>query len=125
MGVKITLDHGGMAEMLKSGPVAGAVRDRAEFTAADARSNGSVQRHGVPVEVRSYTTDRAASSVTLAHAAGLPIEAKYGVLTSAAASAGLEVSGQGADDLVDYVTKSGKKRKATRKQADAWMRSRK
>lgn len=43
------------------------------------------------VTVRSYTTDRAAAAVSIAHPAGLAIEAKHGVLRRAAASQGLEV----------------------------------
>lgn len=91
MAMTVRLDHGGMAEMLKSAPVAGAVRALAESVAAKARAHPSVTRHGVPVEVTSYTTDRAACAVTLAHSAGMPIQAKYGALTQAAGAAGLEV----------------------------------
>lgn len=87
----IRLDHGGMGEMLKSQPVAAAVRALAEATAAKARAHPSVTRHGVPVEVASYTTDRAACAVTLASPAGMPIQARYGALTQAAGAAGLEV----------------------------------
>lgn len=122
----LRLDHGGMAEMLTSAPVAAVIQGYAETTAGHARSNPAVTRHGVPVEVRSYVTDRAACAVTLAHPVGMALQAKYGVLTQAAGAAGLEVGGGGGgDDLVDYVTKSGKKRKATRKQAAAWAASRK
>jgi hypothetical protein len=91
MGFDLRLDHGGMAEMLSSGPVAGAVQALAETTAGNARSHPSVTRHGLPVEVTSYTTDRAACAVTLAHPAGMPIQARYGALTQAAGAAGLEV----------------------------------
>lgn len=91
---RIRLDHAGIAEMLKSGPVAAAVADIAEAVAAEARSDAAVARHGVPVKVNHYTTDRAASSVTLAHPAGLGIEAKHGTLTRAAGAAGLEVTGR-------------------------------
>ncbi len=43
------------------------------------------------VTVRSYTTDRAAAAVTIAHPAGMAIQAKHGALTKAAAELGLEV----------------------------------
>lgn len=43
------------------------------------------------VEVRSYTTDRAAAAVTIVHPAGIAMEAKHGTLRRAAAAEGLEV----------------------------------
>jgi hypothetical protein len=91
MATTVRLDHGGMAEILKSGPVAAAVRAMAQTVAGNAKAHPSVTRHGVPVEVTAYTTDRAACAVTLAHSAGMPIQAKYGALTQAAGAAGLEV----------------------------------
>jgi hypothetical protein len=51
---------------------------------------GSVTEARVIVD--DYTTDRAASAVTIAPPAGLPLQAKYGSLTKAAGSAGLEVT---------------------------------
>lgn len=82
--MKIRLDHKGIAQMLKSQPFAEAVHDLAERVAGNVVVDADV-------EVRDYTTDRAASSVTIAHPAGLAIQAKHGVLTKAAASVGLEV----------------------------------
>jgi len=43
------------------------------------------------VTMRPFTTDRAIAVVRLNHPAGLAIQAKYGVLTKAAAAEGLEV----------------------------------
>lgn len=95
MALTVKLDHGGIAAVLKSAEVAAAVREMADEVAANATSDDAVLRHEVPVRVTDYTTDRAASAVTLAHPAGVPIEAKHGVLTRAAGAAGLEVTERG------------------------------
>lgn len=84
--MRIRLDHAGMAEMLKSEPVAAAVRDLAEQVAAELVTPDDVE----PL-VDSYTTDRAATAVTVPHAAALAYQAKYGMMTRAAAAVGLEV----------------------------------
>lgn len=80
---KIRLDHDGIAEVLKSAEVAEAVHEIAEQRAANVRSHPKVVEHGVAdsVKVEDYVTDRAASAVVIAHPAGLPLQAKYGVLT--------------------------------------------
>lgn len=91
--VRIRLDHPGIAEVLNSAEVAAAIAGLAASVAANARSDGAVARNGVPVEVSTYTTDRSAASVALAHPAGLAIEAKHGSLIRAAGAAGLEVHG--------------------------------
>lgn len=93
-GVPVRLDHAGLAQALKSAEMAEAVRARADEVAENARGQGLTASGGesIPVEVEEYTTDRAAASVTLAHAAGMGMQAKYGVLTKAAAEAGLEVT---------------------------------
>lgn len=88
---RIRLDHPGMAEMLRSGEVADAVSGLAESVAGHARADAAITRHGADVVVADYTTDRAATSVTIAHAAGIGIEAKHGPLTRAAGAAGLQV----------------------------------
>ena len=121
MAQKLRLDSAGIAEMLRSADVALAISEAAEGVA------GSVHEvaHGgevVPVRVDEYTTDRAAAGVTMAHPAGLGIEAKRGSLSRAAEANGLEVHGESPDDLIDYVTRSGKKRKATRAQVANWTR---
>lgn len=78
---KFKIDHAGMAEILNSAEVAQAVHAVAEKAAAEARGSATVQRHEAEVVVDDYTTDRAASSVTIAHPGGLGMEAKYGVLS--------------------------------------------
>lgn len=86
-------DTAGIAELEKSDGVAAAVKALAVQVAANAESQHRAVSSGqvLPVKVDTYTTDRAAASVTLAHPAGLAMQAKYGVLTKAAAGAGLEV----------------------------------
>lgn len=71
----------------------GEINALAERVAAHARASGRTVARGeqMPVTVTHYTTDRAAAAVTIAHPAGLAIQAKHGTLTRAAAAAGLEV----------------------------------
>lgn len=78
------LDTAGVGEVLKSGEMASAINALAASVA------GGVS---VPAEVTvdSYTTDRAAASVTIKDARGMLWQARDGVLTRAAAGAGLEV----------------------------------
>lgn len=87
---KLRLDSPGILEVLQSAEVAAAVTSTAESVASNI---SETVRSGQPLPVRvdSYVTDRAASGVTLAHAAGKGKEAKYGTLSKAAAAAGLEV----------------------------------
>ncbi len=96
-GLPVRLDHRGISHMLKASAMSAAVGDFAKSVAANVESQGLTVSSGdaLPVEIESYTTDRAAWSVTLAHAAGLGMQAKYGALTKAAASAGLEVTEEG------------------------------
>lgn len=86
---KIRLDHKGMEAMLKSQPVAKAVHAEAVKVADRVRANAAVVRNGVQddVEVTDYVTDRAASAVTITHAAGLGLEGKHGVLSRAVGGA--------------------------------------
>lgn len=59
--------------------------------AAKIAANVDTGNVDAPVVVHSYVTDRAAAAITIAHPAGLAIEAKHGVLRRAAAAEGLEV----------------------------------
>lgn len=81
------LDYQGIEYILKT-QMRGAVDEAADAIAA-AVDTGSV--YDALVTTRSYTTDRAKGSVTIAHPAGLAIEAKHGALKKAAASVGLTV----------------------------------
>ena len=83
----VTIRYPGVAEILKDrmrGPIDALARQ-----IADRVDVGTVT--DAEVTVRSYTTDRAAAAVTIAHPAGLSMQAKHGSLTKAAASLGLEV----------------------------------
>lgn len=93
-GARIRLDHGGMADMLTSGLVAAEMAAKASEVRAVVEAHQSVVRHRMPVARESYETDRAAESVTIAHAGGQAVEAKYGTLADAARSAGLDVTAE-------------------------------
>jgi hypothetical protein len=88
MAPGVELDHDGIAKILKE-DMRGPVHEAALAIAARV-DVGSVT--DAEVTVRDYTTDRAASAVSIAHPAGLAIQAKYGSLTKAAAGIGLEVT---------------------------------
>lgn len=60
----------------------------AEHIASNARAQLGPR---FPVSVRTVTTDRAHVTVAIAHPAGIGLEAKHGVLTKAAAAAGVTV----------------------------------
>jgi hypothetical protein len=93
--VTVKLNPLGVVGVLNSQPVRSMVDGAAEKVAGNVRDQGH-QVHGggeLPVEVSSYTTDRAAAAVVLTHPAGIAMQAKYGVLTKAAADEGLEVRG--------------------------------
>lgn len=100
MAGKVKLDHGGIAALLKSGEMQALVNEAAEQIAGNIRSQGVTVGafHGageipLPVEVSTMTTDRAHASVTLAHPAGVAVQAKHGALTKAASEVGLPVKG--------------------------------
>lgn len=96
-GGSFQINHAGVAELLTSSPeltafmagkveeVASAVRGQVEFT-----TDWGAARKPVEILSSTYTTDRAAGSVTLGHPAGIPLEAKYGFLAKAAQAAGFE-----------------------------------
>ncbi|MGB3301781.1 MAG: hypothetical protein WBA98_03745 [Gordonia sp. (in: high G+C Gram-positive bacteria)] len=88
MADKFRLNRKGVAEVLRS-QCGDAVNALAEQVAAAARSE--IGDDSVPVEVNQYTTDRGAAAVVIAHPSGAELQARGGVLTRAASSAGLEV----------------------------------
>lgn len=93
---KYKMNHAGIRAILKSAPVANAIDtygERIENTVASAEE---VTRNNVPVGRISYVTDRYANSVAMMHAAGVPIEMKYGTFKDAARGSGLEVRESGA-----------------------------
>lgn len=91
MAGDVTLDGAGIRALLKSQEFADAVNAAATTIAAQVEAQPTVVRHDVPVKVDEYTTDRRAAGVTIAHPAGLAMQAKHGAFTRAAAAAGYEV----------------------------------
>lgn len=94
--IQYVRDSAGLAAVLKSGPVQAAVHAAAEQIAAGARGiavEGIPGDVALPVEVRDSTSDRARSTVIIAHPSGMAVQAKHGVLTAGASGAGFEVSG--------------------------------
>lgn len=87
MATDFKLDRGGVRQLLKSPAIRRPVHDAAEDIAARLGLDPDVE-----VVVDDYTTDRVASSVTIKHPAGLLWEVRDGVLSRAAAAAGLEVT---------------------------------
>lgn len=97
MARNVRIHSPGIASVAKSREVAAEVTKLAESVAENLRRQGHMVEGvpgavSLPVEVSSYTTDRARSSVTIAHPSGKAVQAKHGALTRAAAEAGLEVS---------------------------------
>lgn len=92
----IRLNSDGIEEVLKSDEVRSAIEDAALEIGVAVEASPEAQRNGVPVTVDTYETDRAAAEVVMAHAAGLPIEAKHGTLIRSAGASGLEVTAYGA-----------------------------
>lgn len=99
---KVQLNHAGIAAILKSGEmhsfietateaVAQAVRDQGIKVGAFKGGHGDID---LPVIAKVITTDRAHGSVLINHPAGIAVQAKHGVLTKAASSAGLQVKGR-------------------------------
>ena len=84
----VELDSKGVAQVLKSAEVAAAVHKLAEQVAGIVRNQAPDAEE---VVVDDYTTDRAASSVTIKDARGRLWQVRDGVLTRAASSVGLEV----------------------------------
>lgn len=95
--MRIDLDHDGIAEILGSSRVASLTAAAGARMAAHLGGLTANDGTEIPVEVDEWRPQlrrdplpRAGSAVTLAHAAGVGIERKYGVLTEAALAAGLE-----------------------------------
>lgn len=96
---KVKLNHAGIAALLEDGGMRGLVAEAASAIAANCEGAGIMVegvpgRISLPVEVSITETDRAHGTVTLAHPSGQAVQAKHGLLTQAAAAAGLEVHGE-------------------------------
>lgn len=81
------LNRAGVAAILKSAEMAAMVDGAARKIAADAEATS-----GLPVEVATYTTDRAGAAVTITDPKALASQAKHGTLTRAAGAIGVEVT---------------------------------
>ena len=92
----IKLDSAAIAEILKvqmREPVVAAAMAMAEHV----RSQGirvNHERDDLPVKVITHVSDRVRAVVMIPHPAATATEAKYGVLTKAAAAQGLEVKSE-------------------------------
>lgn len=78
------LDSAGIADMLKGEEIRAAISGLARQVAGNLNVDADVR-------VEDYTTDRAASAVTIEHPRALDWQIRDGVLTRAASAAGLEV----------------------------------
>ncbi|MFE6126807.1 hypothetical protein ACFQ6Q_00820 [Streptomyces sp. NPDC056437] len=87
MLVDFQLDTAGVREILRGDEVRQLIDGKADEVAANVRA----LKPEAPVEVRKYTTDRGAASVVVADVRGMAWQARDGILTRAAGSAGLEV----------------------------------
>lgn len=88
MTVEFTRDSNGIARILKSPEVAAAIGDVARKVAVNIQARAG---SNAIVDVNEYATDRAAASVLLVGGDALARQAKEGIITAAAAQAGLEV----------------------------------
>lgn len=96
----VKLDHGGIGAMLRSTEMHRLIQDVTEQIAENVRDqgikvgdrDGGSREYDLPVKSDVITTDRAHGSVTLAHPAGIAVQAKRGSLTKAASQAGLKVN---------------------------------
>lgn len=99
MSVPIRFDPASLGAVLKGSQMQDAVRHVAEAIAANVDAQGLVAQSGVgnvgpeiKGTVRVSVSDRARATVTIAHPAGIAMQAKHGVLTRAANAAGFEVT---------------------------------
>lgn len=84
---KLSLDHDGIAEILKSQEMRAMVDDATGKIAADVQSKVG----GMRVVTDSYTTDRAAGAVVIEDVRGMVEQAEHGVLTKSAKAIGADV----------------------------------
>ena len=86
------LDSRGVREVLRGEEVRQMVDGAAQDVRARVRAKLPA---GTPVELRKYTTDRGAASVTIAHARGMGWQARDGVITRSVHEAGFEFKAWG------------------------------
>lgn len=121
--MKIKLDHRAMERVLKSRDVREFLHEHADPIAADVALNPAVTRlRDAEVYTRDFTSDRAVVDVVLDSVDGVPVEAKYRVITATAEAAGLDVDRDAPESVLFYTTKAGKRRKASAAQIANWTR---
>lgn len=86
-GIELRVSTEGIAEVLRSQEVGDAV----EALAADVAARVAEYDDDAEGEVRPYLYDRRAATVVFVHPKSMALEVRDGVLTRAAAAAGLEV----------------------------------
>ena len=99
MKVHIKVDYTGVSEVAKKQPeLVALIEELTEQVADNVRDQGVTVgafsgggEIDLPVETSQKITDRVRGTVTLAHPAGLAVQAKRGALSRAAAAAGLQV----------------------------------
>lgn len=97
----VRLNSAGIRAILTSTAAHRAVQAAAEAVAENVRGqnigvgdqDGGPREVELPVTVSVTTTDRAKALVTIAHPAGIAVQAKHGALTKAAGQVGLDVRG--------------------------------
>ncbi|MFI6032953.1 hypothetical protein ACIBBD_01985 [Streptomyces sp. NPDC051315] len=92
MLVDFRLDAAGVREVLRSDEVRQMVDQAAEDVRARIRAK---LPPGTSVTLRTYTTDRGAASVTIAHVQGMGWQARDGVITRSVSEAGFEFKAWG------------------------------
>lgn len=85
-GGELVTDYAAIGKLLRGAPMQGLMAEAAHAVAGVAGSGEGVER----VWVETYTTDRGAAAVTIAVRGGDDAEVKYGILSDAALSVGLE-----------------------------------
>lgn len=99
--IRVTLNKAGVGEIAKGAEMQALVAKLAEQVAENVRDqgikvgdrDGGSREVDLPVKVSEQITDRARATVTIAHPAGIAVQAKHGALTRAASAAGLQVKG--------------------------------
>ncbi|QIJ61405.1 hypothetical protein [Streptomyces sp. JB150] len=85
---RFELDSAGVREILRGPEVRDLIDGIADEVAGNVRA---LVPAGTTIEVRGYTTDRGAATVVVADVQAMAWQARDGILTRAAGSAGLEV----------------------------------
>jgi hypothetical protein len=103
---RVTLDHAGIRQILRSGPMQAMTRQAGERIASAVRGSGLVARSAgqaggpaVPADVRVVDAighdGRPVSQVSLVHPAAIAWQARYGVMTQAVRALGAGVDWTG------------------------------